>query len=110
MRMKASETDITISYQYQWKGISVNKWEHEILLLLMEGYSYNEICERFLMTFDTFFSHIRTIHLKLKKKRGLAMANEFLYRVALQAVEENIPLELNIHHKRNSLFNGFYNE
>ena len=105
--MKEVETsEVVMSYQFKWKGIELNKWEHEILLLLIEGYTYKHICKKFLITFDTFFSHIRTIYIKLQKAKGKELANEFLYRVSMQAIKAD---SKNIHTNRHSIFKTFYN-
>jgi DNA-binding CsgD family transcriptional regulator len=107
------EVESTTAYRYKWKGINLNKWEHEILELLIEGLSYQEICSRHLITFDTFFSLIRSVYAKLQKHRGNDIANEFLYRVTIQAGRintVNTEQESNIHINRHSMFSVFYNE
>jgi DNA-binding CsgD family transcriptional regulator len=105
-----NETE-TMTYRFRWKGINLNKWEHEIMEMLTEGHTYKQICKKHMITFDTFFSLIQSIYQKLMKANGKEIANEFLYRVSMQAGRiSQGPQNENIHINRHSLFTVFYNE
>jgi DNA-binding CsgD family transcriptional regulator len=105
------ETEAISGYRFKWKGINLNKWEHEVLEMLIEGDTYKQVCKKHLITFDTFFSLITSIYQKLLKNKGKEIANEFLYKVSMQAGRINqAPQKENIHINRHSLFTVFYNE